>query len=309
MAYEPDEFTVTPIAKTLILFEPDEARKELLQDIVLERDLSVQQAFDWGDAMRLMVQSPPLGFVFSLKSVPDVAERIRQLKQRFPEVPLLGILGPGVSDTPTDLLLAGLFACLDQTHLADEFTFALVKLVAGATEAYSPFMLILEERKIVMPNDFALVMPISKTLVESAIPTYEKNHYRIILGLSEILTNAIEHGNLGINYDDKTQALKSSHFYTMAMERAKKEPFSSRVVTILCRIFPDPRRVEYQVADQGNGFDWRKLPDPQDAANQFSRHGRGLLMVNRAFDTVVYNEKGNEITATINLDPPQRKPS
>lgn len=309
MTGETENFAVTSLTKTLILFEPDEARKELLQVIVLERDLSVQQAFDWGDAMRLMVQAPPLGFVFSLKSVPDVAERIRQLKQRFPEVPLLGIHGPGVSDTPTDLLLAGLFACLDQIHLADEFTFALVKLVAGATESYSPFQLKLEERKIVMPNDFALVMPVSKTLVEGAIPTHEKNHYRIILGLSEVLTNAIEHGNLGINYNDKTQALKSSHFYTMAMERAKKEPFASRVVTIICRVFPDPRRVEYHVADQGSGFDWRKQPDPQDAANQFSRHGRGLLMVNRAFDDVAYNEKGNEVTLTIHLDSPQRKPS
>jgi anti-sigma regulatory factor (Ser/Thr protein kinase) len=116
----------------------------------------------------------------------------------------------------------------------------------------------------------------------------------------------MEHGNLGITFEEKSDALKASRFYPLAIERSHKDPYKDRVVTIRSRVFPTLRRIEYFVADQGSGFDWRSLPDPKDKDNLLNRNGRGIMMARYAFDEMIYNETGNEVTLVVNLDLPYR---
>jgi anti-sigma regulatory factor (Ser/Thr protein kinase) len=229
------------------------------------------------------------------------------LKQRFPDTPLLGIRGPETRESSVDLLKAGLYACLDSAQLAEEFAYNLIKLVASQSGTYNPLSLHYEERLLLLPNDFSLVLHVAKTLVETSLPPGEKSRYHVILGLSEIITNAIEHGNLGISFEEKSHALKASRFYALALERAHREPYRNRMVTVRCRILPHRHRIEYFVADQGQGFDWRALPDPREKGNMFSRHGRGILMARHAFDEFHFNDTGNEVTLVMNLDGPNRK--
>jgi anti-sigma regulatory factor (Ser/Thr protein kinase) len=52
-----------------------------------------------------------------------------------------------------------------------------------------------------------------------------------------------------------------------------------------------------QVTDQGEGFNWKSFLefDPSRASHN---HGRGIAMANMiAFDRLVYNDKGNQVTA------------
>ena len=60
------------------------------------------------------------------------------------------------------------------------------------------------------------------------------------------------------------------------------------------------------VADQGIGFDWRSLPDPKEKSNLLNRNGRGIMMARYAFDEMIYNDTGNEVTLVVNLDVPYR---
>jgi anti-sigma regulatory factor (Ser/Thr protein kinase) len=204
------------------------------------------------------------------------------------------------------LLQAGTYACLGTPLQVGDFAYNLSKIIANNTETYNPFAMKYEERILIMPNDFSLVMQVAKNLVDGTLPINEKNRYHIILGLSEIVNNAIEHGNLGITFEEKSDALKASRFYPLAIERAHKEPYKDRVVTIRSRVFPSLRRIEYFVADQGGGFDWRSLPDPKDKENILNRNGRGIMMARYAFDEMIYNETGNEVTLVVNLDLPYR---
>ncbi len=295
-------------SKTLLLLEPEAAAQEILLNVILDHDLSMQSAYDWGDALRLLVQSMPLAFVFSLRSLSThKLEYIRQLKQRFPDISLLGIRRSETPEEIGELLQAGLYACLDPNRLAEDFAYHLVKLLAGQTHTYHPFSLHYEERLLIIPNDFSLVMPVAKSLVEDLVPPNEKNRYHLILGLSEILTNAIEHGNLGFTFEEKSRALKASSFFSLALDRSQREPYKSRVVTVRRRVLPHLRRIEYFVADQGQGFDWHALPDPKDESNLLNRHGRGLLMARHSFHEIHYNEPGNEVTMAVYLDGHDRK--
>jgi anti-sigma regulatory factor (Ser/Thr protein kinase) len=62
--------------------------------------------------------------------------------------------------------------------------------------------------------------------------------------------------------------------------------------------------VHYTIADEGPGFDYRRLPDPLNPKSFFQPHGRGLLMIRTFCDEVSWNEKGNEVTLIKYVVPP-----
>jgi len=294
-------------SKTLLLLESDDANREMIQSIVLDHDLSMQSAFSLEDALRSLAKTKAFAFAFNLGLVEgDPLELIRRMKQEYPDLPLLCILDERRMPEMVELLKAGTYACLNLPLQMEDLAFNLSKIIANTTETYNPFSMRYEERILIMPNDFALVMPVSKNLVDSTLPPHEKNRYHIILGLSEIINNAIEHGSLGITFEEKSNALKASRFYPLAIERSHMAPYKDRVVTIRSRVFPTLRRIEYFVADQGSGFDWRSLPDPKDKSNLLNRNGRGIMMARYAFDEMNYNDVGNEVTLVVNLDLPSR---
>jgi len=299
--------SVTSESKSLLLLESDDGIQEMIQSIVLDHDLAMQTAFNLEDALRLIAKGGTFAFTFNLGLVPgNLPAFIRKFKQEHPEIPLIAIVDQAHQPDVLELLQAGTYACLGLPLEIGDFSYNLSKIIANNTETYNPFAMKYEERILIMPNDFSLVMQVSKNLVDSTLPINEKNRYHIILGLSEIINNAIEHGNLGITFEEKSNALKASRFYPLAIERTHKEPYKDRVVTIRSRVFPTLRRIEYFVADQGGGFDWRSIPDPKDKDNILNRNGRGIMMARYAFDEMIYNEIGNEVTLVVNLDLPYR---
>jgi DNA-binding response OmpR family regulator len=293
-------------SKTLLLLEADDGIREMVQTIVLDHDLSMQTAHNPEDALRLISKGNVFAFAFNVGLPKAPMEFARSLKRDYPDLPLLAILDGGFRNLEMELLQAGTYACLELPLQVEDLAYNLNKIIANNTETYSPFSMRYEERILVMPNDFSLVMQVAKHLVDNTLPLNEKNRYHIILGLSEIINNAIEHGNLGITFEEKSNALKASRFYPLAIERSLKEPYKDRVVTIRSRVFPSQRRIEYYVADQGSGFDWRSLPNPKDKANILNRNGRGIMMARYAFHEMTYNETGNEVTLAVSLDLPSR---
>jgi anti-sigma regulatory factor (Ser/Thr protein kinase) len=53
-----------------------------------------------------------------------------------------------------------------------------------------------------------------------------------------------------------------------------------------------------RIIDEGNGFDWKSLPDPTEPSYLLAEHGRGVLLARLAVDELSYNEIGNEVTFT-----------
>jgi DNA-binding response OmpR family regulator len=298
---------VSAESKSLLLLESDDSIQEMIQSIVLDHDLAMQTAYNLDDALRLIAKGRTFAFTFNLSLITgDPLPFVRKFRQEHPDLPLIAIVDEEHQDKMVELLQAGTYACLSTPLQVGDFSYNISKIIANTTETYNPFAMKYEERILIMPNDFTLVMQVAKNLVDGTLPINEKNRYHIILGLSEIINNAMEHGNLGITFEEKSDALKASRFYPLAIERSHKEPFKDRVVTIRSRVFPTLRRIEYFVADQGAGFDWRSLPDPKDKDNLLNRNGRGIMMARYAFDEMIYNETGNEVTLVVNLDLPYR---
>ena len=120
------------------------------------------------------------------------------------------------------------------------------------------------------------------------------------LGLSELLINAVEHGNLGIAYDDKTQLKKelgTAGYEQFLDDRITAAPWGETQVTFVLDERTD--HVAMTICDQGPGFDWHtRLHRAEDIAFN-DTHGAGLLVALKNFSSLTYQGCGNTVHATV----------
>lgn len=118
-----------------------------------------------------------------------------------------------------------------------------------------------------------------------------------VIGLTEILVNAVEHGNLGITYEEKSQLNAAGKWESEIMRRlALPENATKRVDVQMVR---DNGCVRFTIRDQGPGFDWQRFVDI-DPQRAFDNHGRGIVIARTlSFDSLEYQGCGNEVVARV----------
>ncbi len=69
-------------------------------------------------------------------------------------------------------------------------------------------------------------------------------------------------------------------------------PYKDRKIKITYLL--NKEKVRYIIEDEGDGFDWKKLPNA-DPKNLLKRNGRGVVLIKMMMDDISYNDKGNII--------------
>jgi len=93
------------------------------------------------------------------------------------------------------------------------------------------------------------------------------------VGLTEALSNAMSYGN---GHDPNKR------------------------VRVEIRVFDE--RLEARVTDQGDGFDPASVPDPTAPQNLTRPCGRGLFLMRKLLDEVLYNDRGNQVTLVLRFE-------
>lgn len=117
----------------------------------------------------------------------------------------------------------------------------------------------------------------------------------IRIALREAIINSIEHGNLRLTFNVKTEAHRAGSYFDIIRERQMDPALYEKTVRVTCSL--DHERVSYTIADEGEGFDCASMETitPDDVNAGVLTHGRGLHMIRSAFDTVRFNDKGNQL--------------
>lgn len=124
---------------------------------------------------------------------------------------------------------------------------------------------------------------------------------RVVAGLLELLVNAVEHGNLGISYEEKSLLLSENRWEKEISRRLLEAEYADLFVDVIYQKKPDGWCV--QITDQGKGFDWRKYWKI-DPARATASHGRGIARARlMAFDKLAYNDAGNQVTVMVSTAP------
>ena len=120
-----------------------------------------------------------------------------------------------------------------------------------------------------------------------------------LLGLMELLINAIEHGNLSIGYELKHQLLTSGRWLSEIKRRLALPENRDKYVEIFFK--NSPTDIQITITDAGNGFDslfyQNRIMSEIETLN-----GRGLILARTlAFDDMIHNSAGNAVTAITQL--------
>lgn len=112
-------------------------------------------------------------------------------------------------------------------------------------------------------------------------------------GIYELLLNAVEHGHLGINSEEKTKLLRRGDFGNELTCRMALPEYREKYVEVT--FTENHFFLTLCISDHGNGFDWKARLNA--TANHLTPYGRGLLIAqNCGFDRIVFNAQGNSVT-------------
>jgi len=292
----------------ILIVDDEEFNLEIISEYLSESDYKISTAEDGQIAWEMLEQSPDTFDVILLdRMMPnmtgmEVLEKIKQhpvlkycsvifqtakasiadieegmnagayyyLTKPFEEEVLLSIVKTAINDR---LRLKEIQANLDQS----KHTMGLLK------SATFQFKTLEEARSIA-------------SLVSNACPDPSK----IVMGLTELMINAVEHGNLGISYDEKSELNNNGVWSDEVNKRLQLAENVDKTALLSHTNHTDS--IEISVIDQGNGFNWKQYME-FDPVRGMDNHGRGIAVANKlSFSSVEYKGKGNEVIAYLNLN-------
>ena len=124
---------------------------------------------------------------------------------------------------------------------------------------------------------------------------------RLELALDEAVRNAYEHGNLGISSEEKEALITQDTFEEELHRREQEAMLQGKRIRVFVEV--DETELRCRIQDDGEGFDWNAMSVELSTAeiSPTAVRGRGLPLIFQLFDTVSYNEKGNELRVSKRL--------
>ena len=120
---------------------------------------------------------------------------------------------------------------------------------------------------------------------------------RVVIGLTELMLNAIEHGNLRIGYEAKRR-INAQGVWLDEIRRRLDAPEQADRFAVLS-FERDLTGLRFRIEDCGDGFDWRPYLEIDSTQASDSR-GRGIAVARMlSFDSVVYSGRGNIVTVVV----------
>ena len=295
--------------KTRILAVDDEALNlEILLEYFADECALTLDTADGGEAAWALLQNPENDYKAILldRMMPGL-DGIGLLKRIKGDARLAGI--PVIMQTAANSaaqiregLEAGAYYYLTKPYRRDNLL-AIVQAALIDAEARDALRLQLHSHinslQFLKQAEFSIRTVDEASQLASFIARACPNAEMVVMGISELLINAIEHGNLGLSYAEKS-SLKRDDCWRPEIDRRAALP-SNIEKEVKLQFQRDERSITLRVIDQGNGFDWQSFLEiePERA---FDPNGRGIALARLlSFSTLIYEGGGNTAVATISL--------
>lgn len=295
-----------------VLFVDDEEDIRFSYEVHFEGQFPVHLASNGAEALEVLKNEPSIGVVVTDIRMPKMngLEFIRQAREPFSDVGFIVVSGHGEAEQIIEALRLGARNFLRKPYNLSE----LEEAINHETRRHE---ILKEERRrqdrekhaehyitglegliYSLPNDVELAAPVAFRLAQTAHTLGicdDGERGNLALALIEIITNAIEHGNLGLTGTEKVELKSSSEqdYQDELSRRKADDTYSKRRVHIKASI--NKEEAVIYVEDEGDGFDYKYLPDPTDPDNLFLPSGRGILLARAFLDEVNYVDKGNAV--------------
>ncbi len=292
---------------TLLLVDDDPLSLELLQGYLEPEGYRLTTACDGEEAWKLL-DNPQREFdlVVTDRSMPrmDGMELLQRIKAepRLARMPVIFETALSQQSEIAEGIAAGV-----HYYLTKPFNFPVLRaVVRAALEDHFERRRFAEAAarttgavRMLTAGEFRFRTPEEARELSNLIAAGAPRPDAAVLGLSELLLNAVEHGNLALSYEDKSRLLIEGSLQAELARRLEDAPWKDRVVKVSVSRGDDAMTVH--IVDNGAGFDPRKYLniDPDRALDP---NGRGIAMARMiSFRQIEYRGRGNEVVATIAL--------
>jgi len=122
---------------------------------------------------------------------------------------------------------------------------------------------------------------------------------RVAVGLFELIINAIEHGNLGISYAEKSKLTLNATLQNEVERRLNLPENLTKYVTVSIKRLKN--QMQFTIKDCGDGFDYANYLNFSEN-RAMDHHGRGIMIANQlSFDHIEYKDNGSKVICTVNI--------
>lgn len=132
--------------------------------------------------------------------------------------------------------------------------------------------------------------------LSAMLATHCPDPEKVAVGIWELMSNAIEHGNLEIKLDEKTALLRRGAFADEVARRLSLPQYIDRQV--LVEFERTKTAIHVRISDDGAGFEFADFLNAEGVAGR--PNGLGIFIANKmCFDRLVYHGCGNQVEAFI----------
>lgn len=261
---------------------------------------TVLTASNGQEALNIALSNPDLDVAFSDLKMPvmDGLAFLEKLRIHENELPVVLVSGQGdLESTIRALKLGALDFILKPVHLkslADAIK--KIETVLEARQDSNSAVRMVQDQRIVLSCDSQLgnvrkIISYLNKHTQDLCESFGLDDRKISICLQECLTNAIVHGNFGLQSDLKEEDW--AHFDALIKQRQEEEHYSQKQVRVTFELKKDS--IQFEIVDEGEGFDPSVLTDPSDPESWLKLSGRGILFIRSYMDTVSWNATGNGI--------------
>jgi DNA-binding response OmpR family regulator len=292
----------TPRRVVALIVDDVSAERTLLAALTRDRGFEVVQAVDGATAVETAHALQPDLIVLDI-GLPDRdgLSVLAHLRDEHPLVPVVMVSSVGNERQVEEALDLGAVNFVKKPIVSEEFRFVLDRIYRALEEEADHRKVLqlvsMRQTRLSFPGTPTTIPPIVAYLgreVRHHYPGYRIPLPDLKLALYEALANAVEHGNLEIDYEQKSAAMRRpGGLDALVRERLDDARYQNRKVHVDVRYRID--RVEYRVRDEGAGFDPRAYDPPRALADTTALHGRGLALIRHYMSKVGWNASGTEI--------------
>lgn len=290
---------------TLLIVDDEELNLDILQEFLDDAGYNTIAARNGLDAWGALQGHPHISVIILDRMMPvmDGMALVEKIKgdRRYRSIPIIMQTAAASSEQILEGLRAGVFYYLTKPYEKQ----TLLNIVGAALQDLRNLLSFEEpeERsRIIDMTKMALysfqTMQDAKELAQYASELFP-DPAQALIGLTELMLNAIEHGNLGIDHAEKRRLILAgewqSKIHALLAAPENKEKFA----TLTIERFED--RVEATIHDQGAGFDFHAYAgiDPLKVTDL---NGRGIAIARlMSFDEVIYMGAGSTVRVIKNF--------
>lgn len=293
----------------VLIIDPDLGLQEILGEILKNR-FRIFVANNLVDSKKVIDhEDPHLIFIELVLPGEQSIQFMERIKKSKPNTQFIVITENATVENAITALRHGALDFLKKPFEIDDIARIVEKffsLTANREADYDIYSsIVAEARTFQLPTDFSIISTFMSEImhiVSRFTGIDKKTTLTIRLSLYEMLVNAMEHGNLEIDYEMKKSLLEDVLDYQrFLMDRAVEPSFANRKVMVSYNY--DGKSIAFTITDEGKGFDVSKVPNPHSSENLERLNGRGIFISRVNMTQVRYNDKGNQVTLYKELEP------